>query len=467
MNARREEDLSFLYDENFLELRNHYKGHPIALYTGAGVSMSNEECQEEPKYGLGGWDRFMRKLLERHKGKAPQDLVAFDKKVRNLWHYKPWSIADWVCNKTGRDEFARLAKDYVQREGNFPKRRKESSLRKKSAKKPRKTPKKEYKQLSGNFLNQAPTLNAVCAFCASFDAIVTGTKNKTYQVGLNPRVRAVVTTNYDPFLEAASSNLYIRNRLRPVGRVSSSVGKPHQIPVFHIHGYVPYPKKGKTEQRPGTSTMVDPVLTTEDYHKARPRKADPYCFTMGTEIHLLRHYRVLFIGFSFRDEWVNDVLRKLNKERVKKLREQKLNREQKINKERKKLKQKDISRPYHYALMKKTEVNEMKTAKGKNFFDRLGVKIIGLDDFYQIPLVLKQLYIHGLCHDNRGQYIPLPMVPRTRRKKSSAGARKKRTKQQRPKDRKQQITFIKPDQYWDHLCRCRNCSVKSRPGRSK
>jgi hypothetical protein len=442
MNERKKENLSFLRDKNFLELLNHYKGHPIALYTGAGVSISNEECQKKPKYGLGGWDHFMRELLDQHKGKTAQDLAKFDKEAKHRWRDKPWSIADWVCKKTGgKDVFARLAKDHVQREGNFPKRRKESS----SMKKPKKESTKEYKQLNGNFLNNAPTLNAVCAFCARFEAIVMGTKDRTYHVGLNPRVRCIVTTNYDPYLEAASSNMYIRNRLRPVGRVSSSVGKPHQIPVFHIHGYVPYPKKRRTKQKADTSTMIDPVLTTQDYNKARPQKADPFCFTMGTEIHMLRHYRVLFVGFSFRDEWVNKVLRKLNIER-----------EQKV-----------AHRPYHYALIKKSEVDEKKATKGRKFFDRFGVKIIGLDDFDQIPSVLKHLYIHGLRHDHRGDYIPLPKVPRTRRNKASNKARNKQTKQQRPKDRMQRVTFIKVDQYWDHLCRCRNRSVRTRVKRSR
>lgn len=412
----KKEKLACLSGSHFRELLRHYIGHPIALYTGAGVSRSDEES-EEPEYGLAGWNGFMRAVIARYPRITNKDLATFDRNVKHKWGDEPWKMADWISKKIGVVTFKRLVTSYVQREENFPKRRGV----------------KQYAQLGGNFLAHAPTLNAVCAFCAKLEAISEDARPTTYLVGLNPRVRAVITTNYDPFLEAGSSTMYRLHRLKPVGRKGSSVGRAFQLPVFHIHGYVQYPKKRRSKQEANIPSMVDPVLTTKNYELAR--QDDPFCFTLGTEVHVLRHYRVLFVGFSFRDQWVNEVLCVLNHERV----------------------ERGNSRPYHYALMTKKEVNEKKEANGKDFFKELGVKPIQLDEYSQVPEVLKCLYKGGLRHDYKRDEILLPKVPKANRRQSMDSRKAKR---QGPSKRKTQgIAYISNDQYWDHLCRCRNCWV--------
>ena len=384
------ENPAFLRDPNYLALEQHYRDHPIALYTGAGVSWA-----KDARYGLRSWNDFVRRILIAHEGPDSTALAEFDQKVGREWADEPWQMAEWVAERCGRKAFEELVVEIVQREENFP---------------------KKWKQLSGKFLRNAPTLNAVCAFCARLVGVVEGTRAPTYRVSPNPRVRAVVTSNYDPFLEAASSTMFIRPLLKPVGAVGSHVGRLDQIPVFHIHGYVPYPERKKPPRdiRP----FVDPVVTTSDYEGAW-RSDDVFCPTMGPQIHVLRHYATLFIGFSFRDRWVNDLLKHLNEEREERA---------------------PGDRLYHYALMLRDAVQ----SKGESFFMELGVKPIALDDFDEIPCLLGYLYQQALAQDGGEKGVELPIVEKRTGKRTGGH------------------TYLSPAQYWDDLYACRNCAARRR-----
>ena len=385
-----QENPAVFRDPNYLALEQHYMDHPIALYTGAGVSWA-----EDARYGLRGWNDFVRRILIAHEGPDSAALAEFDQKVRQEWANEPWGMAEWVANRCGLKAFKSLVVEIVQREENFP---------------------RKWKQLSGKFLRSAPTLKAVSAFCAQFAGVVEGTKSLTYRVCPNSRVRAVVTSNYDPFLEAASSTMFIRPILKPVGAVGSHVGRLDQIPVFHIHGYVPYPQRKKPPRdiRP----FVDPVVTASDYEAAW-RADDVYCPTMGPQIHVLRHYATLFIGFSFRDRWVNGLLRRLNEEREERT---------------------PGARLYHYVLMRGDEVQ----SKGENFFTELGVKPIALNDFDEIPRLLGHLYQQALAQDYGEKGIELPIVEKRRGKRMGRNVR------------------LSPAQYWEDLYACRNRAVRRR-----
>jgi len=411
----------FLKTSNYKALSRHYNSDPIALYTGAGVS-----CSENPDYGLGGWDALMRDILVQHFGNVATVVSDYDTAATKHAE-EPWKLADWVNERVGKEQFKRDVVKIIQREQNFPERQPSSSNKKKGS-----NEKKEYKQLGRKFLRQAPTLNSVCTFCAKIIAELTGTKNLTYQIATNPRVRAIITSNYDPFLEAASSAMFIRHIYKPVGAYGSSVGRLHQIPVFHIHGYVPYPEIIGARQQAEIPSMVDPVLTSEDYEKAWEDHA--YNFTMGPQIHILRHYTTLFVGFSFRDKWVNDLLKELNEERV--LRGKK--------------------RLYHYALMKESTINE----KGKSFFDDLGIKPIGVMNYNQIPEFFRSLYNQALLKDYKTNEIPIPLVEK------KLGKNKDRKRMELIKntiiDDSPKKAFLSAEDYWEHLYNCRNRTVRIR-----
>jgi hypothetical protein len=139
---------------------------------------------------------------------------------------------------------------------------------------------------------------------------------------------------------------------------------------------------------------------------------------MGPQIHVLRHYAALFIGFSFRDPWVNGLLRRLNEERGERAPGERL---------------------YHYALMKREEVQ----SKGKCFFAGLGVKPIALNDFDEIPRLLGHLYQRVLAHDH-GNRIELPIVEKRTGKRTGGHV------------------HLSPDQYWKDLYACRNREVRGK-----
>ncbi len=424
----------FLGDSGYRELQRWYRESPIALYTGAGVSSARKPQKQKgegPKYGLSGWDDFLGEILSALP-KAPEHwLKEFKADITIRYRNRPWKIADWIVRRVGKDEFKTLVVKFVQRLDNFPDPPKSRSESKQNGKKS-----KKYKQLGGPFLHAAPTLNALCAFCSQLTGVVKGARKNTYRVSPNPRVRAVVTTNYDPFLEAASSTMFIRHRLKPVGARGSVVGNLHQIPVFHVHGYVPYPERGQRKKRRAIVPMVDPVITTDNYEKAW-RPDSPFSFTMGPQVHMLRHYCTLFVGFSFRDAWVNQLLRRLKKEREK------------------------HDRPFsHYTLMKRSEIE----AKGRNFFDHLGVTPIALDCYNQIPECLGRLYQEGLKADHGAGDIQLPFVLKAQVPKADVPG-ERGTTEAKPAETQlgpsgEEPLRLNPERYWEELCACRNCYVK-------
>ena len=347
------ETLPFFEDPNYLDLVAYYGKNPIAMYSGAGVSWS-----DDPKFGVGLWNDFVRNILLSDKKTGPGVVQDFDEKLLE-WKDKPWEMAQWVADKIGLDEFKQHVADLIQSEENFQ---------------------KKYKLLSGKFLTNARTLNSLVAFCSDLAGgkISKGKKGQwfaVYQRSINYRVHAVVTSNYDPFLEAASSIMFRKPTLKPVAAKGSSVGGLMEIPVFHIHGYIDLPNKFKKQERVKREPFVEPVITTSDYISAWENR-NAYNPTMGPQIHILRHYSVLFIGFSFRDWKVNNLLKKLNKDRAKR---------------------KD--RLYHYAILRQDQIDE----KGEAYFkEKLGVKPIPIKDFPQIKDLLSHLYQQGLIQDHQG-----------------------------------------------------------------
>ena len=389
------EDLSLWKNQkNYLELVQHYVENPIALYTGSGVSWS-----DDPNFGIGLWDDFVKKILLSDNKTTPEIVRKYD---RNLlkWKDEPWKMAEWVAKKLGRKRFKQCMTDLVQREKNFQ---------------------KAYKLLSGQFLSNAKTLNSVAAFCAAFAGgkLTRGKDGQWrayYERSINRRVQSVVTSNYDPFLEAASATMFRHNILKPVAAEGSSAGDLLEIPVFHIHGYVRFPYEFRRQKGEGLKPYTDLVITTSDYLKAW-KSESAYNPTLGPQIHILRHYSVLFIGFSFRDFKINELLINLNKERSKR------------NK-----------RLYHYAIMMRKD----SASKGKEYFENtLGVKLILIDDFPQIKDILSDLYQQGFIYDHPGE----------NKIKLAQYEGKSKSDQDKP-------VYLSPAEYFDELFNCRLCSVQ-------
>lgn len=371
---------------NMAELKKHYSRYPIVVYTGAGVSRGDEKG----RFGLPGWLDLLREILRRCVALGPTDLPD-----------DPWDAAEQVIKKCGgKKRFQKEITSIVQAQENYA-----------GAK----------RQLSKSFLSQAPTLNAVAAFCARLKGQVQKVKGDRYDIGQNRRVRAVLTSNYDPFLEAAFSTKFIKPLLKPVAAYGSRVGNLEEIPVFHIHGYVPHPAQRRGASRKPLVAQL--VLGREDYETAWDR-SNAFGTTMTPQIHFLRHYTVLFVGFSFTDKYVCDLLQAIKKEY-----------QSSQTPERKR----------HFAMISAGLFNE----RGGGYFQRIGVRPIIYRDHNEIPDLLGELYASGLIKDYETDDITLATVDRHTHKVLQ-----------------QHGPSLKSRQYWLNLLHCRNGGLPASYGRT-
>ena len=364
---------------NLAELKRHYRRHPIVVYTGAGVSRGDEKG----RFGLPGWLDLLREILRRSTALSSTDLPE-----------DPWDAAEQVIKKCGgKERFQRELISIVQARENYA-----------DAK----------RQLSKSFLGEAPTLNAIAAFCAHLKGQVQKVKGDRYDIGPNRRVRAILTSNYDPFLEAAFSTKFIKPLLKPVAAYGSRVGNLNQIPVFHIHGYVPHPAQRRGASRKPLVAQL--VLGRDDYETAWDR-SNAFGTTMTTQIHFLRHYTMLFVGFSFADKYVCNLLEAIKEEYRS---------------------SQTPDRKQHFALVSAGLFNE----RGGSYFRRIGVRPILYRDHNEIPFLLGELYVSGLIKDYESDDITLAWVDRHTHKVLQ-----------------QDGPSLKSQQYWSNLLDCRNGGV--------
>jgi hypothetical protein len=285
-----------------------YSRQPIVVFAGAGATL--DPTRSEESYGVGTWfdllDKIVDKVVEANNN---ENLRRQYPGQRKQLKDKPWELAEWISQQVNLDqpgtpgtltpfhrliiEVVRGPKDAKGRHRNLPVTG---------------TTKRPIRQLPSAFLRASPTMNAIVAFCGRL-AAVTGARFDDgsylgFRVEPNQRVRALVTPNFDPYLEAAASRKYKRDLLKPVAAVDSSAGDLRQIPVFHVHGYVPFPPVGESDMDLGERGLRrSMVLTKSDYDKEQ-KAATAYSPTLGPQVHLMRHYPTLFIGFSFSDQWI-------------------------------------------------------------------------------------------------------------------------------------------------------------------
>jgi len=347
---------------NFDRLVKTYLERPIVLYVGAGSSMGDRNCNR----GIPGWWGLLGLILR----KAGEDVSRADVKALKE-KADPWEAADFVISKMAgpekRDRFQDALWAIVRDPIHYPDEKNPGGRR--------------YKLMNGEFLSRNATLNAVVAFCGGIDALV-GTSGATgyFTCRPNRRVRAVLTTNYDPFLEAASTSKYREALLKPVAAYGSDTGSLRQIPVFHIHGYVPHPHQSTRAIRP---FVRDLVMDGASYLEAWNR-TDVFGPSMVHQIHFLRGYSVLFIGFSFLDKKVRQLLKDIDSEL-------------------------DGHDRNHFAFVSKGEFDRQ-TATKADFYEEMGVVPIVYASPRQIPKLLGRLYTAGLTYDHRGVQIPLEWV---------------------------------------------------------
>jgi hypothetical protein len=159
------------------------------------------------------------------------------------------------------------------------------------------TPRK-HKVMKWTVLKQMPTLCATVCFSAAIGPHPA----KARSMRRNPKIARVLTTNYDFFFGAAWPRYTsMRSSWWPETRTSTGTRLESARPIVYLHGYLPY--SGVRE--------VDVVITQDDYDLAYSRSggADEG-FARHQLTHAIDRYHLIFIGFSFSDDYVCKALRR-------------------------------------------------------------------------------------------------------------------------------------------------------------
>ena len=353
---------AFERQASFRSLRAHYRREPIVLYVGAGISASND-----PAYGLPTWVELLNLL-----GKEIAKVQTLDLPS------DPWDAADRVLS---------LCVDHLKSTGwegenfeNEAERRLQGTLWeliRASDNCVTQGKKHPYKLLNKSYLLNASTLRAIAAFCARL--IGRSHKSEVYRFGANPRVRAVISGNYDPYLETAATSMFKIPVVKPVAAFGSLAGNLREVPVHHIHGYVPH--RGQDGGADYIPLQDQLVLTRQSYKRAWDEQ-DAFCATMIPQIYLLRHYITLFVGFSFTDPKITELLGKVWNEYPES-------------------KQKNR---WNFAILRRSVNPHKQSAELK----LLGVRPIFVTDYDEIPDLLGAIYTAGLQFDHPDGKVDLP-----------------------------------------------------------
>ena len=400
------------------DLLEVYSRQPIVVFAGAGATLADPTRSKEP-YGVGTWFDLLDKIVDKVvEANNDENLRRQYPGQRKQLKDKPWELAEWISRRVNRGPsgtvgtltpFQRLIIQVVRGPTDAKGRHRNLPVTG--------TPERLIKQLPSPFLLAAPTMNAIVAFCGRLVAI-TGARFDVgsylgFRVEPNQRVRALVTPNFDPYLEAAASRKYKRDLLKPVAAVDSGAGNLRQIPVFHVHGYVPFrpldqPGVHRGEQLGEGGLRRSMVLTKSDYEREQ-QSADAYSPTLGPQVHLMRHYPTLFIGFSFSDQWINKVLRTIHKEG------------------------RQFRDPGENTRRRFAIVNGKKLSKRRlDRLDDLGVVPVVVNSFSEVPAVLGSLYKDALERDlpgRQGRRL-LSLEDQTRAPREAVSDKRKRRRHQ-------------------------------------
>jgi NAD-dependent SIR2 family protein deacetylase len=198
-------------------------------------------------------------------------------------------------------------------------------------------------------------------FTDLLDAIAALCTPKRNHIG----VQGVVTYNFDDLLERRLRKLNVL-----INTISSEedLTDPDQLSIFHVHGYLP---QGNDEY----DKDLELIFSEEDYHRVY---RDAYCWSNIVQLNYLREHTCLFIGCSLSDPNLRRLLDVATRNNEK---------------------------PRHFAFLRKN--NSLKTSEidpdALNAYNRIdvnlrekcyaemGINIIWIDEFKDIPKILERL----------------------------------------------------------------------------
>ncbi len=235
-------------------LRDAYKNKTLTLFLGAGVSMGS---------GLPSWDALV--LAMYFKMMDEQDLGRWRPFPNYLFAISEWQLQH--LHEPLEITSRKIRRHFQGKEEKFRELTWETLY--------------EGFQPQGWESFQAP----------GFSSLMSGNKTLKSIVELcAPQsaggVKSVVTYNYDSLLETALNDIPHKPIWTADGRPSNS-----QLPVYHVHGYVPFDKAVG-------STPENIVFTEDQYNRVAN---DPYSWGNLVQIHAMSSSVGLMIGLSLAD----------------------------------------------------------------------------------------------------------------------------------------------------------------------
>lgn len=230
------------------------------------------------------------------------------------------------------------------------------------------------------FIKYVKKHNRTMASVASFCAVREGPEHFVP----NPRVHAIINTNYDSVFRAYMGRRYRMSRRSPnslgADRLVRTIERPSagskygRMPVYYVHGFIRFDTDTEDMQSGAADLRV---LTEQEFFNFfnNPNGMFNYSF-----LHLLREYPCLFVGMSLKDDNVRRLLHYSKKER--KAAYMTEGREE-ADAERRSVR--------HFAILKRPEGDELVKAT-RISLRRLGVTALWVKEHDHIRNRLRDLY---------------------------------------------------------------------------
>ena len=219
-----------------------------------------------------------------------------------------------------------------------------------------------------NVFKTNSTLDAVLTFCAACPNTVLAPDSSSYKVEANSKIGGILTTNYDNLVESAYHTKFRRNLLKPVGRPTTNdfdARERRTIPVYHMHGYIGFKKA--SENKGEKSQYPEIIIAEDDYFE---RFYDSMGFGNYIALSFLRRFPCLFIGASMEDKNIRRILFHLYNAADGQI--------------------PDHQRKFTILQTSNSPVDSILDANLLSY----GVETIWIEDFDEIPEILRKLYIH-------------------------------------------------------------------------
>ena len=209
------------------------------------------------------------------------------------------------------------------------------------------------------------TLSTVAALCA--------VKQSSASYAANPRIHAIVNSNFDATLREYARARYRTSIVRTVERPSARA-IPGRINMYHVHGFFQFRIE---EQTPDKEAPDIRVFTEHDYFDFFNR---PNSFFNYTLLFTLRQHNTLFIGMSLKDENIRRLLHYSRQEMRESYEKEGVPKDEA---------EKESIR--HYAILMHSGTDSLTKITEKSLL-RLGVRVLWVNDFNEIPKRLGEMY---------------------------------------------------------------------------